>query len=56
MTVVQKLAELGFKDVIDHGTKNGATLIQVMTNRGWAYERFKPQDDVAAWAKDKVPE
>lgn len=55
MTIVQKLAKLGFKGVTDLGTRNGVTLVKVRTDKGWAYERFKSEDEVAVWAKDKAP-
>ncbi len=55
MTIVQKLVALGFKDTTDLGTKNGWTLVRVMTSRGWAYERFSTVSEVDAWAKVHKP-
>ena len=55
MTIVQKLIELGFTDAVDLGSKNGKTLIQCMTSRGWAYERFETVEQVEAWAKGHKP-
>lgn len=55
VTVVQKLAELGFTEAVDLGTKNGKTLVKVMTSKGWAYERFGTIDDVVSWAKGRTP-
>lgn len=55
MTVVQKLAALGFKDVTDLGTKNGWTLVKIKTEKGWAYERFATVSEAEAWAKGRKP-
>ena len=55
MTIVQKLTALGFTDVTDLGTKNGWTLVKVMTSKGWAYERFATVGEVEAWAKVHKP-
>ena len=55
MTIVQKLVALGFTDVTDLGTKNGWTLVKVMTSKGWAYERFATIAEVDAWAKGRSP-
>jgi hypothetical protein len=53
--IVQKLIELGFKDVTDLGSKNGWTLVRVMTSKGWAYERFATVAEVEAWARAHQP-
>lgn len=55
MTIVQKLIDLGFTDVTDLGTKNGWTLVKVMTSKGWAYERFSTVSEAEAWAKGRTP-
>jgi hypothetical protein len=55
MTIIQKLAELGFANATDLGTKNGKTLVRVRTSKGWAYERFGTVDDVAVWARGRTP-
>lgn len=55
MTIVQKLAELGFTNAVDLGSKNGKTLVKVMTSKGWAYERFASVDEVVAWARGRLP-
>lgn len=55
MTILEKLAELGFTNATDLGTKNGKTLVRVMTDKGWAYERFASVEDVAAWAVGRNP-
>lgn len=55
MTIVQKLTELGFTNVTDHGTKNGKTLVQVLTSKGWAYERFASVEDAVVWAEKHTP-
>jgi hypothetical protein len=51
----QKLTDLGFKDVTELGSKNGLTLVRVMTSKGWAYERFATVADVEAWARAHKP-
>lgn len=51
MTIVQKLAKLGFKGVTDLGTKNGVTLVKVRTDKGWVYERMATVEDIEAWAE-----
>ncbi len=53
--IAQKLIDLGFKEVTDLGSKNGWTLVRVMTSRGWAYERFATVSEVEAWAKAHKP-
>ena len=55
MTIIQKLAELGFTDAVDLGSKNGKTLAKVMTSKGWAYERFASIDEVVSWAIGRAP-
>lgn len=55
MTVVQKLTELGFTEVTDLGSKNGWTLVKVMTSKGWAYERFATVSEVESWARGRQP-
>ncbi|WP_165778478.1 hypothetical protein [Mesorhizobium wenxiniae] len=55
MTIIQKLAELGFTDATDLGSKNGKTLVRVRTSKGWAYERFASVDDVVVWARGRTP-
>lgn len=53
--IAQKLAELGFTEVTDLGSKNGKTLVRVRTSQGWVYERFATVDDVVAWARNRTP-
>lgn len=49
--MIEKLAELGFTEVTDLGTKDGKTLFRIMTKRGWTYERFATVDDIDRWAQ-----
>ena len=53
--MIQQLAELGFTNAIDLGSKKGKTLVQVWTSKGWAYERFETVDDVVVWARGREP-
>ncbi len=55
MTILQQLAALGFTNVTDLGTKNGKTLVKIMTSKGWTYERFSTVGEVTAWAKGRHP-
>lgn len=55
MNIINALAALGFTNAADLGTKNGKTLVRVMTSKGWAYERFSNAEEVAAWAKGREP-
>ena len=55
MTIAEKLIALGFKKTTDLGTKNGWTLVKVMTAKGWAYERFSTVSEAEAWAKGHKP-
>lgn len=55
MTILEKLAELGFTDATDLGSKGGKTLARIMTSKGWAYERFVTVDDVVVWARGRLP-
>jgi hypothetical protein len=55
VTILQKLTALGFTNAADLGTKNGKTLVRVMTSKGWAYERFATIADVTAWAVGRLP-
>ena len=55
MTLLEKLADLGFKNATDLGTKKDMTLVRVMTDKGWAYERFSSVEQVEAWAKGRNP-
>lgn len=55
MTIIQKLAELGFANATDLGSKNGKMLVRIMTSKGWAYERFASIDDVVVWARGRTP-
>jgi hypothetical protein len=52
------LAGLGFADASVVSQRSNTLVVRVWTDKGWAYERFNKDasaDDVAAWAKDKVP-
>lgn len=51
------LTELGF-EASTVGEQANKIVVKVWTSKGWVYERFSSDvssDDVAAWAKDKVP-
>lgn len=55
MTILEKIAALGFTNATDLGSKGGKTLVRVMTSRGWVYERFASVDDVVVWAMGHYP-
>lgn len=52
MDILQKLADLGFTNA----SVFGEGLTRVRTSRGWVYERFKTEEQIIAWARNREPE
>jgi hypothetical protein len=48
MDILQTLSDLGFADaaILDEGKG----VVRIRTSKGWTYERFKSEGDIAAWA------
>ena len=51
MTIAEKLIALGFKKTTDLGTKNGWTLVKVMTAKGWASAFTSPMKSPSPMAE-----
>lgn len=56
MAILETLAEAGFTDATAVGDDDGAQIVRVRTSRGWVYERFRSDDQVAPWARKHNPE
>lgn len=60
MTILEKLAELGFTDATDLGSANdkgsgkSKTLVRIWTSKGWFYDRVS-EDEIAELAERLQP-
>jgi hypothetical protein len=56
MTIIEKLASLGFTNTELIGEARGKSTVKIRTTKGWVYEKFATIDDVARWAVFHEPE
>lgn len=56
MTIIEKLADLGFSNAQVMGEAKGVSTLKIRTAKGWVYDRFTSDDDVERWAKFHKPE
>lgn len=58
MTLIETLVSLGFKDASIVSEQNYTIVVQMMTDKGQAYERFGKnagEAEARDWAKKKAP-
>ena len=51
MAILQALADLGFADATIVGDREDTQTVRVRTSRGWVYEKFRGEEQVAPWAR-----
>lgn len=56
MTILEKLADMGFANAALIGEDKSKSLLKIRTAKGWVYERFGSEDDVQRWAHFHSPE
>jgi len=56
MTIIEKLASLGFFNAELANEARGKSTAKIRTSRGWVYEKFASVEDVDRWAVFHKPE
>lgn len=54
MDILKTLSDAGFENAALLDPEKG--LVRVRTAKGWAYERFKTEEQLASWVKAHEPE
>lgn len=56
MTIIEKLASLGFANAQLSGEAKGVSTVRIRTAKGWVYDRFASEEAVDRWANFHKPE
>jgi hypothetical protein len=56
MTIIEKLADLGFANAELLGEEKGTSRVRIRTSKGWIYDRFSSEEAVDRWANFHKPE
>jgi hypothetical protein len=54
MDILKTLTDLGFSNAAILNPDQG--LAKIRTDKGWVYQRFANEQEIAAWAKNRKPE
>jgi hypothetical protein len=56
MTIIEKLASLGFSNAELASDDKGTSTVKIRTAKGWVYDRFTSEASVERWANFHKPE